>query len=100
MRYSPKPTQLGVFKLVKVVPSKQVIVSLPLSRNSSSHDTVSSVPAFTGNVVSVLRLFQAGSRSVHCATSKVCSYRDVEISMVIARSTCRGPLARDALTGQ
>ena len=44
-------------------------MSLPLFRNSSSHDTVSSVPVFTGNAVSVLRLFQAGSRPVHSGTS-------------------------------
>ena len=51
-------------------------MSLPLFRNSSSHDTVSSVPVFTGNVVSVLRLLQAGSRPVHCATSVVDCVRD------------------------
>ena len=68
-RYSLKPTQAGVTSLVKVVSSVQVTVSLPLCRNSSSHDTVSSVPVFTGNPVSVLRLFQAGSNPVHCATS-------------------------------
>ena len=62
--------------LAKVVPSVQVTVSLPLSRNSSSHDTVSSVPLFTGNVVSDFRLFQAGFRPVHCATSKECSCKD------------------------
>ena len=34
----------------KVVPSVQVTVLLPPSRNPFSHDTVSTVPASTGNV--------------------------------------------------
>ena len=55
--------------LEKVVPSVQVIVLLPLSRNLSSHDTVSTVPASTGNVASVVSWFQAGSRPVHCTLS-------------------------------
>ena len=58
-------TQVGVVVLEKVVPSVQVIVLLPLSRNPSSHDTVSTVPASTGNVASVVSWFQAGSRLVH-----------------------------------
>ena len=45
-----------------------MIMSLPLFRNPSLHDTVSSVPESTGNVVSVFRLFQAGSRLVHGET--------------------------------
>ena len=48
------------------MPSVQVIILLPFNRNPSSHDTVSSVPESTGNGVSVRRLFQAGSRLVHC----------------------------------
>ena len=68
MRYSLDPTQLGVVSLEKVVPSVQVIVSLPLCRNPSSHNTVSSVPESIGNVVSVSKLVQAGSRLVHGVT--------------------------------
>ena len=51
---SPNSTQVGVVVLEKVVPSVQVIVLLPFSRNLSSHDTVSTVPASTGNVASVV----------------------------------------------
>ena len=51
---SPNSTQVGVVVLEKVVPSVQVIVLLPLSRNLSSHDTVSTVPASTGNVASIV----------------------------------------------
>ena len=71
LSYSPNFSfaQAGVTSPEKVVPSVQVTVSLPLFRNSSSHVTVSSVPVFTGNVVSVLRLIQAEFRPVHCATS-------------------------------
>ena len=69
MECSPDSTQAGVVTLEKVIPSVQVIVSLPLCRNPSSHDTVSSVPESTGNVVSVFRLFQAGSRPAHCGVS-------------------------------
>ena len=47
------------------MPSVQVIMSLPFNRNPSSHVTVSSVPESTGNVVSVLRFFQAGFNPVH-----------------------------------
>ena len=65
VKYSRFLTQEGVVTLEKVVPSVQVIVSLPLSRNPSLHATVSSVPVSTGNVVSVVRWFQAGSRPVH-----------------------------------
>ena len=61
----PGLTQVGVVSVEKVVPSVQVIVLLPLSRNPSSHVTVSSAPAYTGNVVVVLILFQAGFRLVH-----------------------------------
>ena len=66
---SPYPIQDGVVSLEKVVPSVQVIVLLPLSRNPSSHVTISTVPASTGNVVTVVSLFQAGSRPVHCIVS-------------------------------
>ena len=48
---------------------------LPLCRNLSLHDTVSSVPESTGNVVSVLRFFQAGSRPVHCWDSRSVSVK-------------------------
>ena len=65
LRYSRFLTQEGVVTLEKVVPSIQVIVLLLLSRNPSLHDTVSSVPVSTGNVVSVVRWFQAGSSPVH-----------------------------------
>ena len=58
--------------------SVQVIVSLPLFRNPSSHDTVSSVPESTGNVVSVFRLFQAGSRPVHCGVSARLSVKNTK----------------------
>ena len=61
----PGLTQVGVVSVEKVVPSVQVIVLLPLSRNPSSHVTVSSVPAYTGNVVVVLTFFQFGFRPVH-----------------------------------
>ena len=44
-------------------------VSLPLFRSSSSHDTVSSVPVYTGNAGSVLSLIQVGSRPVHFGVS-------------------------------
>ena len=64
---SPGLEQVGVVSVEKVVPSAQVIVLLPLSRNPSSHVTVSSVPAYTGNVVVVLMFFQAGFRPVHFA---------------------------------
>ena len=63
-------SQDGINRLINIVPSVQVTMSLPLFRNSSSHDTVSSVPVFTGNVVSVLRLSQAGSRPVHLIRSE------------------------------
>ena len=48
-----------------MVPSVQVITLLPLCRNSSSHDTVSSVPVSTGNVSSVFKFLQAGFKLVH-----------------------------------
>ena len=51
--------------LEKVVLSVQVIILLPFNRNPSSHNTVSSVPVSTGNVVSVLRFFQARFNPVH-----------------------------------
>ena len=54
-----------------MVPSVQVIVLLPLSRNPSSHDTVSTVPASTGNVASVVSWFQAGSIPIHCSIVSV-----------------------------
>ena len=38
---------------------------LPLNKNSSLHDTVSSVPVSTGNVSSVFRFLQAGFSPVH-----------------------------------
>ena len=68
-QYLPDSTQVGrgVVSLEKVVPSVQVTVLLPLSKNPSSHDTVSTVPVYTGNSVSVLRLFQASPRFVHFA---------------------------------
>ena len=67
--------------LEKVVPSIQVKVLLPLSRNPSSHDTCTSVPLSTGNVVSVLRLFQAGSTLVHCTgpTEFISYQQDLEL---------------------
>ena len=55
--------------LEKVLPLVQVIILLPSNRNPSSQDTLSSVPESTGNVVSVFRLFQAGSRPVHRGVS-------------------------------
>ena len=67
--FLPKAKQVGVVSVEKMVPSVQVIVLLPLSRNPSSHVTVSSVPAYTGNVAIVLILFQAGFRPVHWTVS-------------------------------
>ena len=58
--------------LEKVVSSVQVIVLLPLSRNPSSHDTVSTVPASTGNVSFIVSWFQAGSRPLHCFVPVEC----------------------------
>ena len=66
---------MGVVTLENVVPSVQVMVLLPFSKSPSPHVTVSSVPESTGNVVSVFRLFQAGSNSVQDAfgsVSEVC----------------------------
>ena len=65
--HSPRAsqTQVGVVTLEKVVPSLQVIVSLPFSKYPSSHVTVTTVPLSTGNVVSVLKFFQAWSRPLH-----------------------------------
>ena len=49
----------------------QVTVLLPVNRNHPSQNTVSSVPLFTGNVVSVLRLSQAGSSPEHRAPAEM-----------------------------
>ena len=67
--YSPVSTQIGGLTLEKPVQLKHVIMLLPFNRNPSLHDTVSSVPESTGNLVSVSKLFQAGSNPVHVFTS-------------------------------
>ena len=71
---SPDFTQVGVVTLEKVVPLMQVIVLLPFSKNPSLQDTVSSVPASTGNAASVLRSFHAGSSAVHASEEFYCHF--------------------------
>ena len=55
----------------KVVYPIQVTVLLPLSRNSSSHDTVSIAPDSTGNVPDVFSSFQPGSSPEHSSEEPV-----------------------------
>ena len=58
---------------------------LPLSRNSSSHDTVSSVPVSTGNVSSVLKFLQAGFRPVHITEIRFIALRRMMLWKIMAK---------------
>ena len=68
----PGAIQEGVMSLEKVVPSVQVIVSLPFSKvsgNLSLHVTVRTTPESTGNVSDVVNWAQAGSNPKHLSVS-------------------------------
>ena len=69
--FLPGDTQEGVMSVEKVVYPIQVTVLLPLSRNSSSHVTVSIAPDSTGNVPDVFRYFQPGSNPEHSSEEPV-----------------------------
>ena len=75
MLHSPRAnqTQDGVMTLEKVVPSVQVIVSLPFCKYPTSHVTVTTVPLSTGNISSVLRFSQTGSRPLQYVLGPVMS---------------------------